>query len=91
VQQLGCSAVWRLLQVLVGIPRRIALPRLSLRLHENGAGRGVLLPRRELKEGTRTQVFLNRLLGGHLFNQLAGDEACFLTHPTRSGRTLTIP
>jgi deazaflavin-dependent oxidoreductase (nitroreductase family) len=41
---------------------------------------------------THTHVFLNRLSGGLLFNQLMGDDVCFVTMTgAKSGRTLTLP
>jgi F420H(2)-dependent quinone reductase len=49
-------------------------------------------PRWILKAMTRTHVFLHRLTGGRYFNQLGGDEVCFVTMTgAKSGRTLTIP
>lgn len=49
-------------------------------------------PRWLLKAVTRTHVFLHRLTGGRWFNQLGGDEVCFVTMTgAKSGRTLTIP
>ncbi len=49
-------------------------------------------PRWILKAVTRTHVFLHRLTGGRWFNQLGGDEVCFVTMTgAKSGRTLTIP
>jgi len=47
-------------------------------------------PRWLMKTVTRIHVLLHRLTGG--FNQLAGDEVCFVTMTgARSGRRLTIP
>jgi len=55
-------------------------------------GRGGPPPRWLLKAFTRTHVLLHRLSGGRLFNQLGGDEVCFVTMKgARSGRRLTIP
>jgi deazaflavin-dependent oxidoreductase (nitroreductase family) len=49
-------------------------------------------PRWLVKAITRTHVFLHRLSGGRLFNQLGGDEVCFVAMKgAKSGRTLTIP
>jgi deazaflavin-dependent oxidoreductase (nitroreductase family) len=49
-------------------------------------------PRWALKALTRTHVFLHRLTGGRFFNQLGGDEVCFVTMKgAKSGRTLTVP
>ena len=49
-------------------------------------------PRWLLKAFTRLHVALHRLSGGRWFNQLGGDEVCFVTMKgARSGRTLTIP
>lgn len=49
-------------------------------------------PRWILKAVTRTHVFLHRLTGGRYFNQLGGDEVCFVTMTgAKTGRTLTIP
>lgn len=49
-------------------------------------------PRWILKAMTRAHVFLHRLSGGRLFNELAGDEVCFVTMTgAKSGKTLTIP
>lgn len=49
-------------------------------------------PRWILKAVTRTHVFLHRLTGGRYFNQLGGDEVCFVTMTgAKSGRTMTIP
>ena len=49
-------------------------------------------PRWLLKSATRMHVFPNRLSGGRFFNQLAGDEVCFVTMTgAKSGRTRTIP
>ena len=49
-------------------------------------------PRWLVKAMTRTHVFLNQLSGGLLFNQLMGDDVCFVTMKgARSGRTLTLP
>ena len=53
---------------------------------------GKPLPRWVLKTMTRAHVLLNGLSGGRLFNQLQGDEVCFVTMTgAKSGRTLTIP
>ena len=58
----------------------------------DSAGSGAPLPRWALKAFTRAHVFLHRLTGGRMFNQLSGDEVCFVTMTgARSGRTLTIP
>ena len=55
-------------------------------------GAGKPPPRFVLKAATRTHVFLHRLTGGRFFNQLAGDEVCFVTMTgAKSGRTITIP
>jgi len=49
-------------------------------------------PRWLVKAVTRTHVLLHRLTGGRFFNQLGGDDVCFVTMTgARSGRTLTIP
>ncbi len=49
-------------------------------------------PRWAIKTMTRAHVFLHRLAGGRLFNQLQGNEVCFVTMTgAKSGRTLTIP
>jgi deazaflavin-dependent oxidoreductase (nitroreductase family) len=49
-------------------------------------------PRWVLKTATRMHVLLHRLTGGRLFNQLGGDEVCFVTMTgAKSGRQLTIP
>jgi deazaflavin-dependent oxidoreductase (nitroreductase family) len=49
-------------------------------------------PRWLIKAMTRTHVFLNRLSGGRLFNQLMGDDVCFVTMKgAKSGRMLTLP
>lgn len=49
-------------------------------------------PRWLLKAVTRTHVFLNQLTGGRGFNQIGGDEVCFITMKgAKSGRSLTIP
>lgn len=49
-------------------------------------------PRWILKAATRTHVLLHRLSGGRWFNQLGGDEVCFVTMMgAKSGRCLTIP
>ncbi len=56
------------------------------------ASKGSPPPRWALKALTRTHVFLHRLTGGRYFNQLGGDEVCFVTMTgAKSGRTLTIP
>jgi len=55
-------------------------------------GSGNPLPRWALKAMTRTHVFLHRLTGGRFFNQLAGDEVCFITMTgAKSGNQITIP
>lgn len=49
-------------------------------------------PRWILKAVTRTHVLLHRLTGGRFFNQLGGDDVCFVTMTgAKSGRTITIP
>lgn len=49
-------------------------------------------PRWIVKAVTRAHVFLHRLTGGRFFNQLGGDDVCFVTMTgAKSGRTLTIP
>ena len=49
-------------------------------------------PRWAIKTFTRLHVFLNRLSGGRLLNQLGGDDVCFVSMKgARSGRSLTIP
>jgi deazaflavin-dependent oxidoreductase (nitroreductase family) len=51
---------------------------------------GKVPPRWLMKIATRIHVGLHKLTGG--FNQLAGDEVCFVTMTgAKSGRTLTIP
>jgi len=56
------------------------------------AGSGRRPPRWLLKALTRTHVFLHRLSGGRWFNQLGGDEVCFVTMTgARSGRRRTLP
>jgi len=41
---------------------------------------------------TRAHVLLHRATGGRYFNQLSGDEVCFVTfRRAKSGRQLTIP
>lgn len=56
------------------------------------AGRGAPPPRWLLKAFTRAHVLLHRLSGGRLFNQLGGEEVCFVSMTgARSGRRLTIP
>jgi deazaflavin-dependent oxidoreductase (nitroreductase family) len=55
-------------------------------------GPGKPPPRWIVKAVTRTHVFLHRLTGGRWFNQLGGDEVCFVTMTgAKSGRTITIP
>jgi deazaflavin-dependent oxidoreductase (nitroreductase family) len=55
-------------------------------------GQGRPPPRWVLKAATRTHVFLHRLSGGRWFNQLGGDEVCFVTMTgAKSGRQITIP
>lgn len=54
--------------------------------------RGKPPPRWVLKAATRTHVLLHRLTGGRWFNQLGGDEVCFVTMTgAKSGRRITIP
>jgi deazaflavin-dependent oxidoreductase (nitroreductase family) len=49
-------------------------------------------PRWVLKTATRMHVLLHRLSGGRYFNELGGDDVCFVTMTgARSGRRLTIP
>jgi deazaflavin-dependent oxidoreductase (nitroreductase family) len=49
-------------------------------------------PRWILKAVTRSHVFLHRLSGGRFFNQLGGNDVCFVTMTgAKSGRTLTVP
>ncbi len=49
-------------------------------------------PRWIVKAVTRTHVWLHRLTGGRFFNQLGGDDVCFVTMTgAKSGRTITIP
>lgn len=49
-------------------------------------------PRWIVKAVTRAHVFLHQLTGGRYFNQLGGDEVCFVTMTgAKSGRTITIP
>ena len=49
-------------------------------------------PRWILKAMTRTHVFLHRLTGGRMFNQLGKDDVVFITMTgAKSGKTLTIP
>ena len=49
-------------------------------------------PRWAIKLMTKTHVFLNRLSGGRAFNQLMGDDVCFVTMKgAKSGKTITIP
>jgi deazaflavin-dependent oxidoreductase (nitroreductase family) len=56
------------------------------------SGSGAPPPRWVLKTATRLHVFLHRLSGGRLFNQLGGDEVCFVSMTgAKSGRRLTIP
>ena len=56
------------------------------------SGTGAPPPRWLIKAMTRTHVFLHRLSGGRLFNQLGGDEVCFVTMTgAKSGLRLTIP
>jgi len=56
------------------------------------SGLGQPPPRWLLKGVTRLHVLLHRLSGGRAFNQLAGDEVCFVTMTgAKSGRRLTIP
>lgn len=59
---------------------------------ESRRGSGSPPPRFVLKAATRIHVFLNRLSGGRLLNQLGGDDVCFVTMTgAKSGRRLTIP
>jgi deazaflavin-dependent oxidoreductase (nitroreductase family) len=56
------------------------------------SGAGKPPPRWILKAVTRTHVFLHRLTAGRWFNQLGGDEVCFVTMTgAKSGRRITIP
>ena len=49
-------------------------------------------PRWAVKAMTRAHVALHRLSGGRLFNQLMGDDVCFVTMTgAKSGKRLTIP
>lgn len=49
-------------------------------------------PRWLLKAMTRVHLLLHRLTGGRRFNQLGGDEVCFVTMTgAKSGRRITIP
>ncbi len=54
--------------------------------------KGKAPPRWILKTMTKTHVFLHRLTGGRMFNQLAGDDVVFITMTgAKSGKTITIP
>src|SRR5262245_26248847 len=49
-------------------------------------------PRWVLKAFTRLHVLANRLTGGAFFNQMGGDEICFVSMTgAKSGRGITIP
>ena len=56
------------------------------------SGGGAQFPHWIIKAFARSQVFLNRLSGGRLFNSFGGREICFVTMKrAKSGRTLTLP
>ena len=49
-------------------------------------------PKWILKTMSRTNIFLNRLTMGRMFNTLQGDEVCFVTMTgAKSGREITMP
>ena len=58
----------------------------------DAASTGAQFPHWIIKAFARSQVFLNRLSGGRLFNSFGGREICFVTMKgAKSGRTLTLP